>query len=69
MSVLAALLLAAAPSVPATDAPVTPRQGVSVTARASVEILRAERVGGAPEPRRVERRERQTDKGLVVEFL
>ena len=32
------------------------------------EILRVERVGGAPDPKGVERRERRTDQGLLVEF-
>lgn len=68
MSLLTALLLAAAPTVPVTEAPAMPRSGVSVTVRASAEILRVERVGSAPDPKGVERRERRTDQGLLVEF-
>lgn len=68
MTVLAALLLAAAPAVPVAEVPDRPRAGVSVTVRASAEILRVERVGGPPDPKGVERRERQTKQGLLVEF-
>jgi hypothetical protein len=68
MNLLAALLLFTAPTASPVELPPAPRAGVSVTARASVVIVRAERVGAQPDPAGVERRTRQTPQGLLVEF-
>jgi hypothetical protein len=69
MSLLAALLLAAAPTAPITDRPAMPRGGASVSAGARVEILRAERIAERPNLEGVERRNRQTPQGLLIEFI
>jgi hypothetical protein len=66
MLFLGALLLAAAPVAAPPPEPV--RVGVSVQARATVEILRAEPVTAEPRAGGVERRVKPTAQGLLVEF-
>jgi hypothetical protein len=68
MNLLVTLLLVVAPSTPPAEQG-APSVGVRASARASLEILRAERISSRPDPEGVERSIRRTPKGLLVEFF
>jgi hypothetical protein len=68
MSLLATLLLVVVPPTPPAEQAGAQSMRVRASARASVEILRAERVSSRPNPDGIQRRIRQTPLGSLVEF-
>jgi hypothetical protein len=67
MALLAALLLDAAPTAQMPSPP-SPAPRITAVARATVMIVRAERVSVDRSPDGAERRVRRTPQGLLIEF-